>query len=84
MDLSPIDKFTYNNSPHFSKKLNERVEVFKSRGERKNEELVIKDQNFIDLESGALEAMQYRGGIFFKTSLEMAAVQVILEELGGL
>jgi len=38
---------------------------------------------FVDLESGALEAIRNRGTIYFKTSNEMAAVFVILEELGG-
>ena len=38
---------------------------------------------FVDTESGALEAVRNRGTIYFKTSNEMAAVFVILGELGG-
>lgn len=38
---------------------------------------------FTDPESGALEAVRNRGTIYFKTSNEMAAVFVILRELGG-
>ena len=38
---------------------------------------------FENLESGALETIRYRGTIYFKTSAEMAAVFVILNELGG-
>lgn len=38
---------------------------------------------FVDPESGALEALRYRGTIYFKTSNEMAAVFVILKEIGG-
>lgn len=38
---------------------------------------------FVDPESGALEAVRNRGTIYFKTSNEMAAVFVILGELGG-
>lgn len=38
---------------------------------------------FEDRESGALEAVQNRGTVYFKTSNEMAAVFVILGEIGG-
>lgn len=38
---------------------------------------------FVDPESGALEAVRNRGTIYFKTSNEMAAVFVILGEIGG-
>jgi len=38
---------------------------------------------FEDPESGALEVIRYRGTIYFKTSNEMAAVFVIINELGG-
>lgn len=38
---------------------------------------------FEDPESGALEVVRYRGTIYFKTSNEMAATFVILQELGG-
>lgn len=39
---------------------------------------------FVDPESGALEALRYKGTIYFKTSNEMAAVFVILKEIGGI
>ena len=42
-----------------------------------------KKVTFVDPESGALEALRYRGTIYFKTSNEMAAVFVILKEIGG-
>ena len=70
----PVAKFTFNNSPHFSSELSDKVERFlklKKRG------------TFVDLESGALEAVLYKGSVFFKTSNEMAAVFVIVSELGG-
>lgn len=40
-------------------------------------------QTFVDPESGALEAVRNRGTIYFKTSNEMAAVFVIVGEIGG-
>lgn len=43
-----------------------------------------KEETFVDPESGALEAVRYRGTIYFKTSNEMAAVFVILKEIGGI
>jgi hypothetical protein len=50
----------------------------------KDREIIEIDGNtFSDSESGALEAVRYSGTIYFKTSEEMAAVFVILEELGG-
>lgn len=42
-----------------------------------------KEVIFEDPESGALEAVRYNGTIYFKTSNEMAAVFVIMNELGG-
>ncbi len=42
-----------------------------------------KESVFEDPESGALEAIRYKGTIYFKTSNEMAAVFAILNELGG-
>lgn len=42
-----------------------------------------KNVTFVDPESGALEAVRNRGTIYFKTSNEMAAVFVILGEIGG-
>ena len=42
-----------------------------------------KKVTFVDPESGALEALRYRGTIYFKTSNEIAAVFVILKEIGG-
>lgn len=68
------DRFTYNDSPHFSLELSEIVKKFLSLGADK----------FVDLESGALEVIRNRGTIYFKTSNEMAAVFVILGELGGI
>jgi len=49
----------------------------------------IKDANgkselFIDLESGVLEVIRNKGTIYFHTSNEMAAVFVILKEIGGI
>lgn len=43
-----------------------------------------KKVTFVDPESGALEAVRYRGTIYFKTSNEMASVFVILKEIGGI
>jgi fructose-1,6-bisphosphatase/inositol monophosphatase family enzyme len=56
--------------------------------EKSRKTIVIADEGgnkvvFIDPESGALEAVRNRGTIYFKTSNEMAAVFVILNELGG-
>lgn len=42
-----------------------------------------KESVFEDPESGALEAIRFKGTIYFKTSNEMAAVFTILNELGG-
>ncbi len=70
--------FTYNNSPHFEVSKTKMVEKFLEVLKSKNEK-----DNFIDPESGALEAVRYRGTIYFKTSNEMAAVFVILGEIGG-
>ncbi len=66
--------FTYNNSPHFDTKLQKQVENFLR---------LIQGKRFVDPESGALEAIRYKGTIYFKTSNEMAAVFAILNELGG-
>lgn len=94
-----FDQFTYNNSPHFSPQLSEQVERFMALGKvqtnldntddlEKSRKTVIVPRNgadttFVDPESGALEAVRYQGTINFKTSNEMAAVFVILGELGG-
>ena len=92
------EDFTYNASPHFSPKLMTTVEKFLSMGhpqsmgttdlEKSRKSVVLTDEKgtvarFVDPESGALEAVRNRGSIFFKTSAEMAAVFVILEEIGG-
>lgn len=91
-------EFTYNNSPHFEEELRKRVEKFFELGkveksetsdklENSRKKIVIKEHDaetvFLDPESGALEAVTHRGTIYFKTSNEMAAVFVILTELGG-
>lgn len=90
------DRFTYNNSPHFSSELSEIAERFLSLGQvqpilddasdldKSRKTVVIKDNIFIDPESGALEVIKNRGTIYFKTSNEMAAVFVILGEIGGI
>ncbi|MFH1276744.1 MAG: inositol monophosphatase family protein [Candidatus Woesearchaeota archaeon] len=94
-----FDEFTYNNSPHFEDNLVAQVEKFYGLGEvqplsrdadeleRSRREVHINrngdDYIFVDPESGALEAVRYRGTICFKTSNEMAAVFPIIEELGG-
>jgi fructose-1,6-bisphosphatase/inositol monophosphatase family enzyme len=90
-----IDQFTYNNSPHFEDNLVAQVERFFSLGEvqplsedadeleRSRREVNIGNNVFVDPESGALEAVRYKGTICFKTSNEMAAVFPIIEELGG-
>jgi len=75
MSLEPEkNTYTYNNSPHFSQKLQNRVQKFISK---------IEPETFEDPESGALEAVRHKGTIYFKTSNEIAAVFVILTELGG-
>lgn len=56
--------------------------------EKSRKTVIMKDQKgekvtFTDPESGALEVVRNRGTIYFKTSNEMAAVFVILGELGG-
>ena len=86
-------EFTYNASPHFSEDLYAQVDEFFKMGKiiETNKKLGrsrvgIPDENgniFDDLESGALEAVRNRGTLYFKTSAEMAAVFVILSELGG-
>lgn len=92
-------EFTYNNSPHFEAPLLEQVERFFTLGtvqpndvsadnltrSRKTVEIANGDitNMFVDPESGALEAVRNRGTIYFKTSNEMAAVFVVLQELGG-
>ncbi len=91
-------EFTYNNSPHFEQKFADQVDRFFSMGEvpepesddnleklRRKVKIQRGDEavSFSDPESGALEAIRYRGTIYFKTGNEMAAVFVILEELGG-
>jgi len=99
MQLEPeYNEFTYNNSPHFEEKLVKQVERFLSLGKisgsndhdqlaalRKRLEIKMGNETllFSDPESGALEAVRYRGTVYFKTSNEMAAVYVILNELGG-
>src|SRR3989344_5772924 len=78
MNNKPEDeRFTYNDSPHFSPELSAIVERFLSLGE-------VSRQTFIDPESGALEVVRNRGTIYFKTSTEMAAIFVILNEIGGI
>lgn len=56
--------------------------------ERSRKTVIMKERKgnevtFVDPESGALEAVRNRGTIYFKTSNEMAAVFVILGEIGG-
>lgn len=99
MSVKPeFDNFTYNNSPHFEPKLIRQVDNFFSMGKiddissqvkvdklRKKVMISRNDyfETFVDPESGALEIIRYKGTIYFKTSNEMAAVFVILNELGG-
>lgn len=94
-----IPQFTYNNSPHFEENLLQEVQNFFQMGrvlpddvgadelDRSRKTVVISNNDeeitFVDPESGALEAVRYRGTLYFKTSAEMAAVFVIIEELGG-
>src|SRR5258706_799042 len=56
--------------------------------EKSRKAVIMKDSKGIDVifddpESGALEAVRNRGTIYFKTSNEMAAVFVIIVEIGG-
>ena len=87
-------EYTYNNSPHFETNLIRQVEKFFSLGEiqpnnsldkleQSRKKVIIQDNLFTDPESGALEIVRHRGTLYFKTSAEMAAVFVILKELGG-
>lgn len=94
------DLFTYNNSPHFEKHLMEQVNKFFQLGEvlpdeengnnfEKSRKTILipfgdKKVKFVDVECGALEPMLFRGVIMFKTNIEMAAVFVIIKELGGI
>ncbi|MBI2575384.1 hypothetical protein HYV82_05875 [Candidatus Woesearchaeota archaeon] len=89
-----FEEFTYNNSPHFDTKLQKQVENFLRLGkteDRKTSNLpeasmkpvIIHGKRFVAPQSGALEAVRYRGTIYFHTSNEMAAVFAILNELGG-
>ncbi|TSC86317.1 MAG: Uncharacterized protein G01um10147_929 [Microgenomates group bacterium Gr01-1014_7] len=92
---SEFSEFTYNNSPHFEEPLTQQVQRFFALGtiqpdepsaddlERSRKVIQIGGVTFVDPESGALEAIRNRGTIYFKTSNEMAAVFVILNELGG-
>ena len=94
----PKKEFTYNNSVHFSEKLQQQTKRFISLGEVKpfpksadkldktRYKVEIKDgkniYTFLNLECGALE-LTYRGIIMFKTSNETAALFVMFNELGG-
>lgn len=93
-----FSEFTYNNSPHFEQNLRFQVDRFFQEGkiietdtddvlEKSRKKVLIRNNgeevSFLDPESGALEAVRYRGTLYFKTSNEMAAVFVILNELGG-
>ena len=94
-----FSEFTYNNSPQFTDSSFTHVGNFlnlceiqpisknadKLDSSRKKVSIKI-DENkysFLDLESGALEVVRYRGTIYFQTTNEMAAVFPIIEELGG-
>lgn len=95
-----FEAFTYNNSAYFRGELAATAKRFITFGKvkpdkknataldksRKTVVLQYKDKPvvFEDLESGALEVIRNRGTIYFKTSNEMAAVFVIIEELGGI
>jgi fructose-1,6-bisphosphatase/inositol monophosphatase family enzyme len=93
-----IKAYAYNNSPHFvlNSELGPRVRKFFEMGnvnvdtltkddlQSIGKILTINGQTFHDPESGALEAVRYTAGFCFKTSQEMAAVEVILTELGGI
>jgi|GEM_PF-1954172 len=92
-------EFTYNNSPHFEAELSDQVQRFFDLGTiqpdnpgaddlaRSRKRVIVRtdetENTFVDPESGALEAIRNRGTIYFKTSNEMAAVFVIIDELGG-
>jgi len=89
-------EFTYNASPHFEPNLVQQVDRFLVQGtiqpdepnadelEKSRKRVVLPNGTiFTDPESGALEAIRNRGTIYFKTSNEMAAVFVIINELGG-
>lgn len=94
-----FEAFTYNNSAYFRGELAAQAKRFITFGKvkpdkknateleksRKTVVLQYKEKSVIfkDLESGALEVIRNRGTIYFKTSNEMAAVFVIIEELGG-
>jgi len=93
------NEFTYNNSPHFEPLFVEQIQRFFTLGiiqpdnpeadelDKSRKHMIIHSNgintDFVDPESGALEAIRNRGTIYFKTSNEMAAVFVILGELGG-
>lgn len=89
------DEFTYNFSPHFEQDIIDQANKFKQLGEvvghedgsdkiaKLRESIKIDGKIFRDFESGAIEAILNRGTIYFKTSAEMAAVYVIINELGG-
>lgn len=94
-----VPDFTYNNSPHFEPDIIEQIQRFFDLGivqlddpatdelARSRKRVIVQteeaENTFIDPESGALEAVRNPGTIYFKTSNEMAAVFVILSELGG-
>lgn len=87
-------EFTYNNSPHFNTKLQKQVERFFALGktedmqtsdplEASRKPVTINGKRFVAPQSGALEAIRYKGTIYFNTGNEMAAAFAILNELGG-
>lgn len=87
-------EYTYNNSPHFEAQLVTQVDKLFSQGEiqpdtlgdkldQSRKKMIIGKDVFVDPESGALEAVRNSGTIYFKTSAEMAAVFIIIKELGG-
>jgi fructose-1,6-bisphosphatase/inositol monophosphatase family enzyme len=94
-----FEAFTYNNSAYFRGELAAQAKRFISFGkvkpdkktatelEKSRKTVVLEYKGkpiiFEDLESGALEVIRNRGTIYFKTSNEMAAVFVIIQELGG-
>ncbi|MBI2074928.1 MAG: hypothetical protein HYT83_03785 [Candidatus Levybacteria bacterium] len=67
---------TFNRSPHFSPELFAQSENFEAQ-------LKAKGVNAIDPESGALEVVRHDGTVYFKTSNEMAAAMLFIDELGG-
>jgi len=94
VDEPEHSEFTYNNSPHFEERYLLQVQQFFSRGkllpgegdelDQSRKSVVMEDGvKFVDVECGALEPFLFRGGIMFKTNIELAAVFVILGELGG-